>query len=153
MVDKLAMEGALATCSFSVPRALSHVKNEIHEFYRRLWGMRWKNLTTCRQTRLMLPKPTSTYAKYFLQCTRQEISWMVQFLSGHNYLKYHLFNTGRASTDKCRLCQAATESSWHLLTDCEPLMFLRFQIFFNVSPSEAPKPCLLYTSPSPRDRG
>ena len=60
---------------------------------------------------------------------RAGCSLLVQFLTGHNYLKYHLYVTGVSEKKDCRLCHNGTEDTWHLLTKCKPLFILRYDTF------------------------
>ena len=55
--------------------------------------------------------------------------YLVQFLTGHNYLRYHLYVTGVSESKECRLCQDGTEDAWHLLTQCEPLLDYGMTLF------------------------
>ena len=98
--DELAKTGTASQNIVHVhpPRKLLYGKIKTKTMNK--WKMRWKRETTCRQTRLMLPKPNKIFTKYLFTLTRQELSLLLQFVTGHNYLR-----------------------------------------------------CLLYTSPSPRDRG
>ena len=129
---------------YPIPRTMANIKAEIHLTFRSLWAKRWKQHTHCRQTKLMIPEPTSTYSRYLLLQSRQVLSTIVHFLPGHNYLKYHMFNTGRATNSLCRLCGSSVETSWHLLENCEPLMLSRLQILFTQLVERAPQPRYLH---------
>ena len=60
---------------------------------------------------------------------RANLSLLAQFTTGHNYLRYHKSKTGQfAQEPKCRLCDDATEDSWHLLTACGALWRKRLEI-------------------------
>lgn len=63
-----------------------------------------------------------------------EFSLIVQFATGHNFLKYHLSNVHNTTDVSCRLCQDARETSWHLLTECPLLLHLRTASFANRHP-------------------
>ena len=89
------------------------------------WKMRWKRDTTCRQTRLMLPHPNPIFTKFLFTLSRTEVSLLLQFVTGHNYLKYHLYNTGRADDPMCRLCNEDNETAWHIMAVCPRLFFIR----------------------------
>ena len=73
----------------------------------------------------MFPQPDVEFSLFLFTQDRQNLSTIAQFLSGHNYLKYHLWNTDRAPNDRCRRCDEAVETAWHLLTDCPSLATYR----------------------------
>ena len=102
-----------------------HLYNTIKTKTINLWKTRWKRETTCRQTRLMLPKPNSIFTKHLFTLSRGELSMLLQFVTGHNYLRYHLYNTGRADNPMCRLCHEEKETAWHIMAECPRLFFVR----------------------------
>ena len=59
----------------------------------------------------------------------------IKGITGHNNLAYFQSKINAEIDPICRLCHQANETLHHLMTDCE-----------------ATSTCLLYTSPSPRDR-
>ena len=106
LADEQAKLGTLDEEVNSLPVPWCILKKELKDKLLKSWNQRWTNEVTCRQTKLMLPSPDQNFSKYLIQSSRTELSSLIQFLTGHNYLLYQQF------------------------------------IF-----------CLLYTSPSPRDRG
>ena len=103
--------------------------------YHQEWNARWKNETTCRQTRLMLPDLNPQLSHFMFQLSRTNLSLISQFLTGHNYLRYHRSVSGQfLLRPKCHLCSNAVEDSWHLLIDCEALERLRRQAFDHMVP-------------------
>ena len=62
--------------------------------------------------------------------SRINLSLLVQFITGHNYLRYHKSKSGQFDQEPtCRLCDDATEDSWHLLTVCPALCRKRLDTF------------------------
>ena len=106
----------------------------------KIWADRWTGQSTCRQTRLMIPCPTLIVTDYIMTLNREDCSLLVQFLTGHNYLRYHLYTTGISDSKECRLCQDGIEDSWHLLTKCETLFRLRYEIFLELDITKLPHP-------------
>ena len=100
----------------------------------------WKQEPTCRQTRLALPSQDQEYTKFITSLDRRSASTMIQFITGHNYLNYHLNKTGKSSTDKCRKCNEYPETSWHLLQYCDALAQTRRSLFILDGPEKTPKP-------------
>ena len=88
----------------------------------------------------MLPTPRKDYHDYLIGQDRDNLSKMVQFLTGHNYLKYHMYLTSRATDDKCRLCMEDRETSWHLLTECPMLLEARQSRLHILLVDELPSP-------------
>ena len=124
-----------------MPLTGAKLKARIKEDTYKTWENRWSNETTCHQTRLILPSPTPSVAKYIFTVDRWNCSIMVQFISGHNYLRYHLFNTGKSLTSLCRTCEEKDETAWHLLTDCPAQAHPRMMCFYaeeRMSPPRMP---------------
>ena len=88
----------------------------------------------------MIPKPSTIVTDYIMSLDRADCSLLVQFLTGHNYLRYHLYVTGLSESKECRLCQAGIEDAWHLLTQCEPLFRLRYDTFLEPDITKLPHP-------------
>ena len=53
--------------------------------------------------------------------SRRDLSTMVQFMTGHAFVRYHLFNTKRSDTKVCRKCGEEDETTWHLMATCPAL--------------------------------
>ena len=106
--DNLAKGGSYSSVHQAVPRSLKNIYVELKTEYREKWWKLWSQDKTCRQTRLMLPKPNPLYTKIMLQMSRVNLSLLVQFITGHNYLRYHKSNSGQFNAGpKCRLCDYA----------------------------------------------
>ena len=58
--------------------------------------------TAGRGNGLMFPQPDAEFSQFLFTQDRQNLSMISQFLSGHNYLKYHLWNMARAPNDRCQ---------------------------------------------------
>lgn len=90
-----------------------------------LWTSRWRELTTCRQTKLFVPIPDSNLAKVVLEYSRKELGYLIQVFTGHACLKYHLHKMGVVSDNICRLCLEEEESSYHVVYQCPALEYVR----------------------------
>ena len=87
-----------------------------------------------------MPKPSKIVMDYIMYLDRADCSLLVQFFTGHNYLKYHLYVMGVSEDKECRLCQDGTEDTWHLLTKCEPLYRLSYDTFVEPNVTKLPHP-------------
>ena len=132
--DKLAKKGTTSTNFVATHTPMRQIKTELRHRTIRTWMDRWAKDITCRQTRLIVPKPSKYLTDFLFDQHRTEFSSMVQFCTGHNFLKYHRYNTNRAPDATCRLCQEDRETAWHLLTECPALFWLRHQIFYTDQP-------------------
>ena len=84
------------------------------------------------------------FAKFLFKCTRLELSELVQFITGHGFVKYHLFNTGCTDDKSCHKCRGDTEFSWHLLAECPALARHRLDTMYTtrIQPWNIQPPCL-----------
>ena len=75
--------------------------------------------------------------------TRVNSSLLTQFITGHNYLKYHRSLADPSVGRSCRLCDDGTEDSWHLLTQCEALAMHGYATFLDNNIRKLPHPKLV----------
>ena len=90
----------------------------------------------------MVPERNTILTKFLFTESRLNTSLLVQFITGHNYLKYHRNLMGRAGDNSCRLCNDGVEDAWHLLTRCEPLTWARLETFLDYDIGKLPHPRL-----------
>ena len=86
-------------------------------------------LTTCRQTKIIMPRQNFPKTKQMVQHDRETISLLTQLITGHAHLNRHNWIINKENQAKCRLCSNDTETPIHLLADCEPLWRDRQEIF------------------------
>ena len=115
-VDRLAKFGTTSQWTYVIPTSWAHIKNMLHKTALKEWYHRWKNSTTCRQTKLFLPCYYPQFSQFLWKLDRHTLSKMIQLVTGHNYLSYHLKNISKVNTSVCRKCHKATEMAWHLVT-------------------------------------
>ena len=87
-----------------------------------------------------MPQPNETMARVVFRLDRGMFGRYVQFVTGHNYLKYHMFNTRRSDTDLCRRCEEGKETSWHLIAECPAFARDRWNLFQLPFLEEPPTP-------------
>ena len=126
-----------------VPRPLKDIKREIREKTTSRWNARWRSEPTCRQTRLMLPECNLILTQFMFNQNRVNSSLLTQFITGHNYLKYHRSLADPSVGRSCRLCDDGTEDSWHLLTKCEALAMHGYATFLGNNIRKLPHPKLV----------
>ena len=91
----------------------------------------------------MLPAFDEHVSRFMFDQTRVNLSLLTQFITGHNYLRYHKFKSGQfLRPPKCRRCQVEPEDSWHLLANCETLERTRQEIFLLDEVTKLPNPKL-----------
>ena len=88
-----------------------------------------------------MPKTRKSWNKHLLGAPRDEISLWVQFITGHNYLNYHRYNTGQVESPLCRKCGKDNETSWHLFKMCDAMAHDRIILMMNTEDiTELPEP-------------
>ena len=108
---------------YRVPRNSSNINNWLKRKYTKIWNSRWNKEKTCRQTRKMVPRHDDALMNFMFSTNRNDLSLLTQFITGHNYLRYHKFNSGQFTRrPRCRLCNYEREDAWHLLADCVELL-------------------------------
>jgi ribonuclease HI len=105
------------------------VKRSVKSYYSEKFERYWKNLPTCRASRLCLRAPNRTIAKHVSGCSRGIIRALFGIFTGHNSLNAHLHRIGIVDSPLCRKCEEEDETSVHVLCRCPALNQLRFQIF------------------------
>jgi len=89
------------------------------------WTNTWQSNPHCRQTKYWFPKPNEKLSKQLLKVGRKELSQLIQFITGHNYLNYHQSKTNPAIDPVCRLCLEDDEEAIHIATNCPALNWVR----------------------------
>ena len=94
------------------------------------WSSEWQIHTeqTCKQTAVWFPvgsKPDIAKGLFFLN--RDKLGRMIQFLTGHGWLRYAQAKRGEKQSAICRLCNNGDETPWHLWTVCLGTKQIRLQ--------------------------
>jgi len=90
---------------------------------------RWNSISTCHNSRLTWPNCNSKRTKTLLQCSREDISTLVNALTGHCLIGTHAVRLGLSNHDFCRSCKQIDEeeSIEDLLCFCPAHNLKRFQ--------------------------
>ena len=108
------------------------VKNYINKCLYDSWGVTWKtNLNFNRHTKMFFPEPNSRLSKRLLMFNREELSYLIKAITGHNYLKHFSNKILTLSNTKCRLCKLAPETFYHLTNDCASMKTHQLEFFNN----------------------
>ena len=112
----------------SVP--LIKVKRDIEIFYYKRWYQTWHDYQHARQTKIWFQKPDQIKSKKLFGLNRENLSLMIQFLTGHNKLKRHRnIQNNINDPHSCRLCLEEEESSHHVIAECPATQYFRWKIF------------------------
>ena len=93
---------------------------------------KWITAPQYKHTKLFYESPNKNKSKHVLKMGTYMLNTWIKSITGHNNLAYFKSKLNPEIDPTCRLCLQANETLHHLMTDCEA--------------------CLLYTSPSPRDK-
>ena len=124
--DMLAKLGANSISGPLTTPSYKYLQKRVEDSIYKEWDSLWKSLNSCRQSKEIITyKPSRREASWVLKKTRSQCRRLVALTTGHNLLRYHLFNmyvtTNPNFSPCCRFCGEEVETSWHLLMDCPSL--------------------------------
>jgi hypothetical protein len=70
----------------------------------------WKSTTGFKQAKGLISGPSAKRTKDLLKLNRDQLRWVVGLLTGHCYLKGHLFKMGLTDNSICERCLEEDES-------------------------------------------
>ena len=111
-----------------VPPKLKEHKTSIKEYYVKQWDLRWNNPRgkfNYRQTRLVWPNVNLEASKNVVKLNREDLSKVIQLITGHGFNLYHQGLQGAVDDDECRFCMEKPEEAHHILFTCHGLDWLR----------------------------
>ena len=110
--DILAKEGASGSAGqiIELVPPQSCQKLAIRNYFYESWTREFSNSAIARTTKLFFPTPNSEKALRLIDKTREEISILIMFMSGHSFLRKHRFIQKQIQSNICRLCDAGEES-------------------------------------------
>ncbi len=119
LADELARTGAklgdeLKVDDIKISCPHSYVKEIIKKGFTQKWNLRWSLLRECRQMKIWLPGVSSSKSAEILCCNRDNLSWLVQLIMGHNKMKQHELLIDPSLSPTCQKCQEDDESSIHV---------------------------------------
>ena len=116
-------------------------KCEINDYFKNKWSKAWHSYGEARQTKIWFPKPDPKKSHLLLKMDRNNLSKIVQFLTGHNKLKRHKnIQEGVLDPHSCRLCLEEEESSFLVIAECPAMQIHRSEVFKLPIPINLPNP-------------
>jgi ribonuclease HI len=108
---------------------LKSVKLKIKKQLRGAHGESWTETDGCRQSKMFLTGPIPERAKWLLGLRRKELKMLVEAVTGHCSLNYHMKKVKLSSTPTCQMCYEEDETVEHLLCDCPSYSNVRMRVF------------------------
>ena len=131
LADELAKRGTeqhdLCELAPNIPESM--VKMRFRTKFDSLWQQSWDNRPDCRQTKQWFPALHRHRSFSILNQGRKAISWLVQLITGHNFMKRHESLVNEDTDNECRLCLEDEETSLHIMAECPALARVRQQVF------------------------
>lgn len=129
--DRLAKRGAEMAYigpepACGIPRSL--IGLELREWENGKNLAHWNSLRGLRQSKRLMGSTTGQCG-ILVNRSKSQMRVLTGLLTGHGKLNYHLKKIGLTGDDTCRLCQEDTETSEHVLCECEALARTRLLSF------------------------
>ena len=96
------------------------------------WSKKWNERKDCRQTKIWFPEVHRRRSEDILRWDRQTLGKLIQFFTGHNFLRRHEALQNNSSSATCRLCGEDDETSWHLAAKCPAVWRARQDTLYGV---------------------
>ena len=87
--------------------------------------MEWEGYPHARQTKLFLPNPDLNISRQLLSLPRQDLTRVLNLVTGHGPLGYHQSLIDSTVDSSCRFCSLDSETAFHFLTNCPRLIQCR----------------------------
>ena len=110
-----------------VPQA--YIDQKIEESFIKKWNKRWVGSKTCRQTKLWFKTSSKKFLGILKKASRQEISKLVQIITGHCNLRKHKKFYNPETNPLCRWCKQEPETPWHIVIECPCFKNIREKTF------------------------
>jgi hypothetical protein len=140
MADELARAGSDQPANAPhpvIPLSRGWANAQVNDWVSRTHKIYWRNLPSCRQTKLLIDGPIGrSEAARLRGLNKQSLRTLVGVISGHFFFKKHLFNLGVCSNTICERCLEDEDTAYHLICLCPRLAQRRLQILGNFVLSE-----------------
>ena len=95
-----------------------------------IWNERWNELTDARQAHIFYQDVNMKRAQEIYKLNRHEISLIIRFTTGHNFLRYQRKVINPTLDGTCRLCEMGDiEDAAHVIIECPRVAERRYEIF------------------------
>ena len=111
-----------------LPLAANVARGILRDAVAAKWETRWESSTGYRQTKILFQVPSRIKANKLIRYGKREVGQAVRYITGFAFLRNHQAKMDYGSK-LCRLCEKETETSWHIMADCEALHRLRLKHF------------------------
>ncbi|XP_073989597.1 uncharacterized protein [Rhodnius prolixus] len=128
LADETAKEGAALitmTPQPITPVSYRRCRTEVEQWILKEHRKRWRSRTDCRQAKEILGLSRTDMVGF----SRSRIRQLVQVLSGHANLAYHLFKCGLIQSPNCAGCGESDETVRHFVEVCPVYSKTRFLVF------------------------
>ena len=129
--DELAKKGAEGqrVCADAPNIPESMIKSRFRNIFDTHWQDKWAHRGDCRQTKQWMPRISRKISYNILGLGRKTVSWLVQLITGHNFMKRHESLVNGDEENMCRLCLEEEETSFHVMAECPALARPRLEVF------------------------
>ena len=127
-VDAKADLNFLVPLAGVIPPKQGTLSKKIDSWTLQLWRKRWNDIQTCRQTKFWFSSgPRFNIAKELLKLERTELGILIQFFTGHGWLRRHCGIIDGITDKTCQLCHQGEEDPEHLWSCCSATELVRRQ--------------------------
>ena len=81
-----------------------------------------------KHTKNFFPLPNARLSKRLLKFDRMELKYLLEAITGHNYLRHFSNKISTLNTTRCKLCNTDPETFLHLANSCPSLNTYRLEI-------------------------
>ena len=103
----------------------------------------WTATSGCKHSKELLgPGGNHSWTEFVYSSNRREARLVVQIITGHGNLRYHLHRMGFETEGCCRWFGEESETALHLVTKCPAWIRTRMKWFGEYLPSPDPLPSI-----------
>ena len=124
---KLGVKQKLSGPEPIIPISTTTRKDELKNWANNEHQTYWTNLTSCRQSKYMMPNTSSNIWKQIRDMSKSDIRTITHMMTGHSTLQKHLYNMKIEDDPTCEQCLEDIEDLEHYLTDCPAFATVRQQ--------------------------
>jgi ribonuclease HI len=128
--DELAKDAISNGIPQHVERSRAFLRNKYRNAMHAKWETQWASKPNdYKRTRVWFPCRNPTASKVLLKQSREQLSSLIQWITGFCNLMRHRHKKNKVIMDLCRLCKEEPETPEHLSYECPRLVQLRTECF------------------------